>query len=175
MFLRGIGEFILILIITPIFYFFVWKNENNNFVFKNELTNAILMIIFYTLSSFIKAYLLLKVIYYFSSQSVSFLIISESITGSIYEIIKFFMSEKYDYKIIILLIEIVIIIITTFGTLIYDEIIVIRKWGLDKNVAKEIILRGESEINSIGLIVDEDEEDDEEEKNNNILLENVYE
>ena len=68
------------------------------------------------------------VIYYFSSQSVSFLIISESITGSIYEIIKFFMSEKYDYKIIILLIEIVIIIITTFGTLIYDEIIVIRKW-----------------------------------------------
>ena len=47
--------------------------------------------------------------------------------------------------------------------------------GLDKNVAKEIILRGESEINSIGLIVDEDEEDDEEEKNNNILLENVYE
>ena len=85
------------------------------------------------------------------------------------------MSEKYDYKIIILLIEIVIIIITTFGTLIYDEIIVIRKWGLDKNVAKEIILRGESEINSIGLIVDEDEEDDEEEKNNNILLENVYE
>ena len=46
MFLRGIGEFILILIITPIFYFFVWKNENNNFVFKNELTNAILMIIF---------------------------------------------------------------------------------------------------------------------------------
>jgi len=175
MFLRGIGEFILILIITPIFYFFVWKNENNNFVFKNELTNAILMIIFYTLSSFIKAYVLLKVIYYFSSQSVSFLIISESITGSIYEIIKFFMSEKYDYKIIILLIEIVIIIITTFGTLIYDEIIVIRKWGLDKNVAKEIILRGESEINSIGLIVDEDEEDDEEEKNNNILLENVYE
>ena len=90
MFLRGIGEFILILIITPIFYFFVWKNENNNFVFKNELTNAILMIIFYTLSSFIKAYVLLKVIYYFSSQSVSFLIISESITGSIYEIIKFF-------------------------------------------------------------------------------------
>ena len=175
MFLRGIGEFILILIITPIFYFFVWKNENNNFVFKNELTNAILMIIFYTLSSFIKAYVLLKVIYYFSSQSVSFLIISESITGSIYEIIKFFMSEKYDFKIVILLIEIVIIIITTFGTLIYDEIIVIRKWGLDKNVAKEIISRGESEINSIGLIVDEDDEDNEEEKNINILLDNVYE
>ena len=85
------------------------------------------------------------------------------------------MSEKYDYKIIILLIEIVIIIITTFGTLIYDEIIVIRKWGLDKNVAKEIISRGESEINSIGLIVDEDDEDNEEEKNINILLDNVYE
>ena len=175
MFLRGIGELILILIITPIFYFFIWKNEHNNFVFKNDLINVILMIIFYILSSLIKAYLLLKVIYYFSSQSVSFLIISESITGSIYEIIKFFISEKYDYKIIFLLIEIIIIIIITFGTLIYGEIIVIRKWGLDKNVAKEIILRGESEINSIGLIVDEDEEDDEEEKNNNILLENVYE
>ena len=87
------------------------------------------------------------------------------------------MSEKYDYKIIILLIEIIITIIITFGTLIYDEIIVIRKWGLDKNVAKEIIYRGELEINSIYLMGDEDNDDDEveEEGKNNILLDNVYE
>ena len=39
----------------------------------------------------------------------------------------------------------------TFGTLVYDEIIVIKKCGMDINVAAEIALRGRLEVNSIGL------------------------
>ena len=164
MFLRGLGEFVIILVITPFLYFFIRKNDDSYFEFNNDLTNVILMIIFYTLSSFVKAYLLVKVIYYFSSQSVSFLIISESLTGSVADIIKFFIENENSYDIITLLLEIIVIIITTFGTLIYDEIIVIKKWGMDKNVAKEITSRGELELNSLGTFNDYDNEVETEEE-----------
>ena len=134
-------------------------------------------IILYTLASFIKAYLLLKVIYFFSSQSVSFLIISESITGSIAEIINFFRKENERILIVYLLIEIIVILNTTFGTLVYDEIIVIKKCGMDVNVAAEIALRGRLEFNSIGLINSDDSDDIEEEEDGkrNIIDESLYE
>ena len=88
----------------------------------------ITLIVIYVSASFIKQYLLLKVIYYFSSQSVSFLLISESITGSITEIINFFSSDDSNYvNIIFLTIDILIILLTSFGTLVYNEIIVIKR------------------------------------------------
>ena len=129
----------------------------------------------YIFQSFIKAYLLIKVIYYFSSQSVSFLIISEVITGSIAEIIKFFVSEKYDYHIFTLLIEIIVVFISTFGTLIYDEILVIKKWGFDINVAAEIRLRANSEVSSIGYLENESDEVEEDESKTGNLSEDIYE
>ena len=137
------------------------------------------MIILYTISSFVKAYLLLKVIYFFSSQSVSFLIISESITGSIAEIINYWLSDNKDDKLSLLFIEITVILITTFGTLVYDEIIIIKKCGLDLNVAKEITMRAKIEVDNISVCVEEEEhETDEEEKiknNNEENDETIYE
>ena len=94
MFLRGLDEFVIILTVTPFLYFFIWQNDAFSFIFNDNLTSIILLVIFYTLTSFVKAYLLIKVIYYFSSQSVSFLIISESITGSIHDIIDFLKTIK---------------------------------------------------------------------------------
>ena len=68
------------------------------------------------------------------------------------------------------------ILITTFGTLIYDEIIVIHKWGMDNNVASEISSRAKSEIDSISILDDEkDKEDDIEDLNNSMSSENIYE
>ena len=123
----------------------------------------ITLIVIYVSSSFIKSYLLLKVIYYFSSQSVSFLLISESITGSITEIINFFSSDDSNYvNIIFLAIDILIILLTSFGTLLYNEIIVIKKWGLDKNVAREITTRALLEVDKIKILDNEDEDDEEE-------------
>ena len=158
MFLRGLGEFVIILVVTPFLYFFIWKNDDSYSEFNSDLTNIILMVIFYTLSSFIKAYLLVKVIYYFSSQSVSFLIISESLTGSVADIIEIFIEKEHSFDVIALLLGIIVIIITTFGTLIYDEIIIIKKCGMDKNVAKEITSRGELELNSLSTFDDNDRE-----------------
>jgi len=95
----------------------------------------------------------LKVIYYFSAQSVSFLIISESIACSVAEIIKYFKQNSFDsINIINLFIEIIVILNTTFGTLVYDEIIIIKKFGMNLNVRTEITLRGKLEVDSIGVV-----------------------
>ena len=165
MFIKGLGGLFLILIITPILYGTIWINDNESFKLVSDLTNMITLIVIYVSSSFIKSYLLLKVIYYFSSQSVSFLLISESITGSITEIINFFSSGDSDYaNIIFLTIDIIIILLTSFGTLVYNEIIVIKKWGLDKNVAREITSRALLEVDKIKISDHDDEyEDDDEE------------
>ena len=154
MFIKGICELIIIIIITPFLYFFIWE-EGVIFVTNKNPLHILLIILAYTLTSFIKAYLILKVIYYFSSQSVSFLIISESITGSINEIIHYFKSDYlYTSDIIPLIIEFIVILITLFGTLVYDEIIIIKKWGMHKNVAAEIISRSRLEVDSISIIKD---------------------
>ena len=108
----------------------------------------------------------MNVIYYFSSQSVSFLIISESITGSLYYIIDAIIEDK-EIEFILSFAEIIVILITTFATLIFDEIIIIHKCGLDKNVEREIALRGVLDANYIAQqkkIVNDEEEKKEEEK-----------
>ena len=171
MFLRGVGQFILIVIITPILYFTLWKgNIHINHEGNIGTGTIVLVIILYSLQAFIKEYLLMKVIYYFSSQSVSFLIISESITTSIMEIILCFKDNKsQNLKYLFFAIELIVILITTFGTLVFDEIIVIKKWGLNLNVAKEISLRARSEIKSISnfdddVTIEETEDNDNEDK-----------
>ena len=169
MLLRGVGQLILIIIITPILYFTLWKG---NIYINQEYDKGtiVLVIILYSLQTFIKEYLLMKVIYYFSSQSVSFLIISESITTSIMEIILCFKDNKsQNLKYLFFAIELIVILITTFGTLVFDEIIVIKKWGLNLNVAKEISLRARSEIKSISnfdddVTIEETEDNDNEDK-----------
>ena len=102
----------------------------------------------------------MKVIYYFSIQSVAFLLVSESVTGSISEIIRFFTEKNsnfYYYEIIFLLIEIIIILFTAFATFVYNEIIVLTICGLDKNVSTEITSRAITEVNLINMLEKEDE------------------
>ncbi len=67
------------------------------------------------------------------------------------------------------MVEIVCIILTLFSTLVYDEIIVIKKCGLDKYVESEIAKRARLEKLNIGKLnsVNDEEEEESEEKNNN--------
>ena len=143
MLFRGIIVGAIIAILTPILFFSFGLPLKLSFD-----TAKIITAIIYTLASSVKSYFLLKIIYYFSSQSVSFLIISESVSGSILQIIKF--SHRIDTEkkreIILLIMEIIGIIIIAFATLLYDEIIIIKKWGLDENVRKVIINRGEDDV-----------------------------
>ena len=143
MLFRGIIVGAIIAILTPILFFSFGLPLKLSFD-----TAKIITAIIYTLASSVKSYFLLKIIYYFSSQSVSFLVISESVSGSILQIIKF--SHRIDTEkkreIILLIMEIIGIIIIAFATLLYDEIIIIKKWGLDENVRKVIINRGEDDV-----------------------------
>ena len=141
MFFRGILVSMIIAVLTPILYFSFGIHWDIHFK-----TSNIICIIIYTLTSFVKAYFLLKIIFYFSSQSVSFLIISESVTGSIFQIIYFFKSGMGFVQVLLLFFEIIGIIIIAFSTLLYDEIVIIKKWGLDLNVRKEIISRGKEDV-----------------------------
>ena len=157
-FYRTIAELILISVITPILYFsFKLKIE---FISEN-LIIIIPIIIINTLAASVKDYITLKIIYHYSSQSVSFLIISISFGCSIAKFIDIF---RYDlkedqWKIIFILLEIIIIIIILFASLVYDEIIIINKYELNKNVKLGIINRGELEMENMTLLRDSQLED----------------
>jgi hypothetical protein len=163
MFVRGLGDFLIILIITPILYFSLGI-KNIEFDFDSY---KILILLFYTLSSFIKAYLILKVIYFFSAQSVSFFVISESIGLSVGQLIKN-TDSGHPKSILLFIAEIIVILFTIFATLVYDEIIVIQKCDLDKNIVNEITRRSILETKSISILDNGDDnisdEEDEIEK-----------
>ena len=120
------------------------------------------MSIIYILINFIKQYIVAKIIYLFSSQSVSFLIISTSIAVGIKGIIDFFQSEEknrveFSFALIFGIISIFIIIM---GTLVYDEIVIVNKFGLNLNVKRGIHERALSEVESaIDDLEDEDKKD----------------
>ena len=83
----------------------------------------------------------MNVIYKFTSQSVSYLIISESLAGSIKEIIDFFNNEKNRTNIAFSIVEIILVILIGISTMIYEEIIIIRLCGLEKDTEEEIANR----------------------------------
>ena len=154
---RGIIEFVLIwFIMTPILLkTSLIKYDSEFFNLKNIIISLI-----YTFVCFIKSYLLLYVIYYFSSLSVSFLIISEPLSGSIYNIILFIKDKEYESElknIAFLIIEIICFILVGIGTMIYEEIIIINKWGLNLDTDQEIIDRADLDIESI--LCDDQEND----------------
>ena len=156
LFFMGIIQCILLGILTPIFISTKVFNDDLNY---DPL--KIFMSIIYTLISFVKQTITLKIIYLFSSQSVSFLIISTALAGSIKDIIDFFKkSDKSSINIINYLsffFGIIAFIIIIFGTLVYDEILIINKWGLNFNVKKGIYERSLSEID---MTLEDVEEDD---------------
>jgi hypothetical protein len=165
---RGLGDLILFIVITPILYFSLWIKDDESFDLASSLPSIVILSIVYCIFSFIKELIVLKVLYYFFVQSVSFLIISESLTGTISEIVRFFDSKKNkseNYNIIFLTIDIIIIFLTAFATFIYNEIIVIRKCGLDLYVSSEITSRALSEIKKINMTINDDDEIDEDYEN----------
>ena len=149
---RGIFELILILVITPILFFSFKLDLNFN---SNLVLEVILTMIFFTLAAFVKTYIILKIIYQYSSQSVSFLRISKSFSCSLVRFIGIYKHKKSDtLKYIWFIFEIIGIFIVLIACLIYDEVIIINKCGLNDNVSLGIISRGELEIKKINSLSD---------------------
>ena len=126
--------------------------------------------IYYIITSVAQSYIILKVIYFYSSQSVSFLLISQCLGNSITAIVDIFRyGEEREISFIIL--EIITIFIIIFAVLVYDEVIIINKWNLNKNVRNSIISRSECEMTD--LENDDNEHDLQHIDINLIQLENI--
>ena len=128
---RGIIEFLALSFISIILI--ILKIE----LFKVNILSFynLVYLIFYS----VKAFCLMKIIYIFNSQYVSFLVISESLGSIIVLLIK----EKQNFSIIFEIISITLII---FGALIYNEIIIINLYGLETKTKKNLTLEEKEEI-----------------------------
>ena len=139
MFIRAIGVCLLLLIISLILYFTMDITDDLEFnPNKIDLAYFIPIFIFYILSSFIKSYILVKIIYIYSAQSISFFIITQSINESIINIIKTLNDIDDIWQGMLAFVQFIAILITIFVILLYAEIIVIREWALDYDVKDSI-------------------------------------
>ena len=138
MFLKSLVD----IIITLIIIIFVASFSVPVFPLKFE-TYTILVYIGYIIFVFFRSLIYLKIIYNLSAQSVSVLIIGKSLAGSIVEIINYSTDDnkKTFLDIILLIMEFLVILIITFATLVYDEIIIIKKCNLDVDTRKGISKR----------------------------------
>ena len=115
----AVTEVIILSIFTPILYF--TNVLQFNLVFSYEV---VITLTIYILTLAIREYILIKIIYLYSSQFIAFLIISQPIAGSIKDIIEFIKtkdkSEISIYSYISFPLEIIALILIIFGTLIYE-------------------------------------------------------
>ena len=155
MFYRGIIEFIILLIVTIILIF----TGKINFNFKED--NILIIIIlrcFLIISYSIKAFFLMEIIYIFNLQYVSFLVVSESFGDFLYLVYLNFSEENkyYDNKYYFIF-EIISLIIIIFGTLIYNEIIIINKSGLNDETKPNLLIKERRDFSiAIGKYVEPD-------------------
>ena len=161
----AVTEVIILSIFTPILYF--TNVLQFNLVFSYEV---VITLTIYILTLAIREYILIKIIYLYSSQFIAFLIISQPIAGSIKDIIEFIKtkdkSEISIYSYISFPLEIIALILIIFGTLIYEEIVIVNKYGLNLNVKRGIIERSEEEMKTVLFEVKETFEELDEIDNN---------
>ena len=139
MFWRGIFNFLMALILFPILYFSKFKNFDYN-PFENELSQTIIMISFITICSFFKSFIIMKVIYIFTPQHVSFL----NLVFSLYELIACRIS--HEDNIYVLMCDIMILLLIIIATLIFNEMIIVNAWGLNENTRKGLFFKEKQEF-----------------------------
>jgi hypothetical protein len=142
---RGIIEFVFFSLIT--FILIILKIEL--FEINMDFYIYCILLIFYS----IKAFSLMKVIYIFNSQYVSFLVISETIAASIV----IFLDKDIEKSVVTNIIEIISLIFVIFGTLVYNEIIIINLFGLETKTKKYLTLEQNEEINEQMVNLNENE------------------
>ena len=141
---RGLIEFIILFIISLIL--FLTGKLTLTFKYGEEAIYIILFKIVNIIISFAEAFCLMKVIYIFTSQYVSFLIVSESFAGVLNYLINISKSPSLYKNNTFIFIEILSLITITFGTLMYNEMIIINKWGLQENTKTGLLLKEQNDF-----------------------------
>ena len=145
---RGLIEFIILFIISLILL--LTGKLTLTFKYGEEAVYIILFRIVNIIISFAEAFCLMEVIYIFTSQYVSFLIVSESFAGVLNFLINININDgKFPspYKnSTFIFIDILSLITITFGTLMYNEMIIINKWGLQENTKTGLLLKEQNDF-----------------------------
>lgn len=134
MFYRGICEFVVFSLITLILKFL----NIELFEIKIGLTTFLVCTGLFC----VKAFCLMKIIYIFNPQYVSFLVISETFRGTITMYLK-----EEETKLVTNILEVIALTLVLFGTLTYNEILIIKLCGLEKKTKKFLLLEQNKEMN----------------------------
>ena len=115
----------------------------------------------------------MKTIYIFNPQYVSFLILAEGFSNSF----NYFISEGESLEIIHLIIRIICLIIMGFGILMFNEIIIVNKCGLQENTKKYLAIKAKIDFDisnrRTSFIPDDENEFYDDNVNNNIQDNNI--
>ena len=92
----------------------------------------------------------IEIIYIFTSQYASFLIVSESLAGTLNFLININITEENIpfKKEMFLPIELLSLLFVIFGTLMYNEMIIINKCGLQENTKNGLLIKERKESQS---------------------------
>lgn len=163
MFWRSLFSFVYFVILTLILYFTSYI-EYNDYASTNIVKNIKIYIIL-IITEFFKIFSIFRVIYLFTPTHVGFL----NVVSSLFEIIKYIIITKIELNILQLIFDIISLIVIIFGTLIFNEIIVINYFCLNENTKKGFLLKEKLDNMPIDstIITNYDEEDIENSKDCN--------
>lgn len=177
MFMRGIVNMFIIIILLIIF------KLTNIFEFSLTVVNEdadmetyikILLLIAYIILKFLKSLSIMKVIYNFTPQHVSFL----NVVFYLYVLLR--CRFNFNDSTVIIVLDVISMTIIILSTLIFNEIIILKFFGLNTNTQVGFLKKEEKEIKEMKRVdTNEDEDDDsdedpKDEKENNLADNKEY-
>ena len=164
MFWRGLFSFVIILLFTIIILTCTSKInlEYYKYVLQNEdLWKEIISKIFYIICNFLKVFSIFKIIYIFTPQHVAFLNVIENLIELIQNIINV---DGVSKNIVHFIFDMISLVLISIGTLIFNEMIILNFFGLNKNtksgkIEKEALDKGD--LKSTIIFNETDNEDKE--------------
>ena len=166
MFIRGLIEFLIISIISLVLFL---TGKFDDLKYELNISYIVIFKIVNIIIYSVKAFCLMKVIYIYTSQYVSFLIISESLASTINIFIDSFDIQKdmpFYKNPITMLLALLSLIIIIFATLMYNEMIIIKKWGLDEKTKENLLIKGKEDYEETFKNNEGEDSDDENDDNN---------
>ena len=161
MFYRGSVNFIILLIILPILYWTSCINFTNykylNLTNALEIFSKLLLIIF----SFTKTFCIFKIIDIFTPQHVGFV----NVVYCLLEFIKYIIKQNSLGNIFHFIVDMISLIVMIFGTLIFNEMIIVNAFGLDEGTKSGIMKKEKLDNIEMQSSVIYEKDDNQEEKN----------
>lgn len=157
MFVRGVYEFIILFIFCVFYLLF---SEISYLSFFSKFFSEIGYGIIFILVCFFRTFCLMKVLYLYNSQHVSFLIIIFPFINFISGLFDGKVKNSLNYNIM----QLISLIIIFFGTLLYNEIIIINACGLNENTKKGLLIKEKLDLEQSNSLInpniDEENNDD---------------